>query len=521
MSTSRVLASVLLLLLASGSAPAQSPTQDEGLRGQLERVLGENAVLRHELRTLQERLSALEERLGEQRTQFHEYDQRLVRHEERLDEWPLAGANGPGDPAPGSLTARLAEDYQNVLLPELRLGDDAGASGPEDLVALLHGALRAPEARGDDAGAQATRRTAIQRLAAYDPGPGHVFLVPAALWDGVRPEGAARSPALGELESILSALGPALVDSDLTRVQLLQRPSTRDVTTPRSANQSRVVLGVSSLDWDIGVRGARVTDVLIGTPAHTASLQRDDLIQSISVGEVVFPIARAADLTEALAGLDPGESITIGVRRPIPGSWSSSARDNRYSSDRYHSQVVVETVLGGRHSQSASDAHRGRRTQPASDAAAAAPPPGASPAQRLQLDFIGPLGPVSLTLVVVRVNGRWLVVSCSTEWFEQRAREVLDRVYQHQYYVADRAERGLVTQGLLDRLEGEGYGEVQRQSARILQLAFYRVQLVELPGREFGLIATPNSPAAPALILGPLPGEHELHRNPYRVRTRN
>ena len=79
---------------------------------------------------------------------------------------------------------------------------------------------------------------------------------------------------------------------------------------PASASPDRVSLGVS-VKTDRKARGARVVDVLAGTPASQAGLRLDDVIQQIGKSKVTNRLG----VRRALRAVKPGETVPVVVDR--------------------------------------------------------------------------------------------------------------------------------------------------------------------------------------------------------------
>lgn len=77
-------------------------------------------------------------------------------------------------------------------------------------------------------------------------------------------------------------------------------------------------LGVGVIDSD---GGARVAQVLDGTPAAATGIARDDIITSVN-GR---PVNTATDLTDVLDQRHPGDTVTLTWRNPTGGEHSATA----------------------------------------------------------------------------------------------------------------------------------------------------------------------------------------------------
>lgn len=193
---------VLLLGLLGAPLLAQEPAAPESPGEARLRV--ENEALRRELEATRDRLEALEA---------------LVR--ERLgpagEAWTAPGQRPPETP-PGPLLqpARLSSDESTLLVPDLRLPEDAGAAGPAELVdALIEGcrALPLDLPEGPLTGL-------ASRLGAFEPTPQGAFLVPPRAWAPLATGSAAAYPQRRQLEGELRQLAPCLSGARLTSVTI-------------------------------------------------------------------------------------------------------------------------------------------------------------------------------------------------------------------------------------------------------------------------------------------------------------
>ena len=192
-STSHAALLGLLVLWLAPAARTQAPDD-------LARLRSENEALRRELSATRSRLEALEA---------------LVRERLGGEPWTAPGAAPPGSPPDPTLQlARLSDDRRTLLVPDLRLPEDAGAAGSIELVeALLAGCRDLP--LGHSAGAV----TALaSRLGAFDPGPQGGFLVPSAAWKPLAQGQAHAYPQRRHLEAVLRELAPCLGGARLVSV---------------------------------------------------------------------------------------------------------------------------------------------------------------------------------------------------------------------------------------------------------------------------------------------------------------
>lgn len=468
----------LVAALLALAAPASAQEPDE----RAARLEAENAALRLELRLLRDRMTSIDEKLTQLAGRAP---------------WPGAGARGPDAPPDGQ-DASVSEDGTMVLVREARAADDAGATSPEELGALLVDVLGGPDAE---------REVDLARLGAFDPrDPGHPFLVPGPLWQRVRPDEGTDSPTWGELTVVADGLKGALRGARVASLRVTDRAKEAAPPPPppaRPQDLDALMLGIGGRSWsdDEGHSGVQATDVLAGGPAGVAGIQPYDLIQTISCEGAVYPTLDTDQLRRALTAIRGGE-VTVGLRR----SWNPSLYQEAYFNAGTVTKTVVVT-LGGR---------------PASAPAAAAKPAPARPARSLAIEVAGPGGSVSLEVAAVRVNGRWLVASVRTGWFEANARAALEvvlgrwrAVRRSQLHFADQ----LTAEVLGARLAEAGL-QARAAAPAVLELPGYRVSLrVDPSTHDLAVVARPGSSRLPTLVLGPVPGETDLSRNPYRVRA--
>ncbi|MCO5166150.1 MAG: tetratricopeptide repeat protein [Planctomycetes bacterium] len=257
----------LLVIVGATGARAQQA-------GVLERLEGETAALRHEVRGLAEQMKALGARLD-----------------------ALAGA-----PAPAGPPQRPAAG------PAVR-----GTATPEELAAQLHAA-----AKDDGLGALVgllidpgqprrgppSRREVLDALAAYEPRSG-ALLLPRAEWEALT--GSAAAPMRGELDAVLEALAPVLQGSRLLGVEALA-PATTGQATP-SRRLGLVLQGageaVELVDAKLGTPAAPLRPYVRGSGAYKVT------IQSIRARGVDRPIYAPADVEAILGAAEPGDRLVV------------------------------------------------------------------------------------------------------------------------------------------------------------------------------------------------------------------
>jgi hypothetical protein len=467
---------LLAALLALGSTVASAQEPDE----RAARLEAENAALRLELRLLRDRMTSI--------------DEKLTTLAGRAP-WPGAGARGPdAPPPPDGLEAAVSEDGTMVLVREARAADDAGAISPEELGALLVGVLGGPDAE---------REVDLARLAAFDPrDPGHPFLVPGPLWAKVRPDEATGAPTWGELTVVADELKGALRGARVATLRVTERAPVEAApapATPRTRDLAAAIIGIAGKDWsdNEGHSGVKATNVLAGGPAALAGVQCEDLIQTITCDGVVHPTLSLEQLERAISALRPGQ-VVVGLRR----SWTT---DWDYYFSTASSTKEVTLTIGG--------------TARAQDAKVA---PTARPTRWLAIDAVGPGGALTLEVAAARVNGRWLVASIRTAWFEANARAALEVVLGRWRAVRRSHEHfddQLTAEVLCARLAEAGL-QARAVAPALLELPGYRVSLgIDLDTHDLAAVARPASSRLPTLLFGPVPGETDLARNPYRVRA--
>jgi hypothetical protein len=470
--------SLLALALGLAAAPlalAQEPPPPAPPHAagdaELERLEAENAVLRLELKTLLERLGRLEE---------------------RARQWPDSGARAP------ARTFSITETGDDLHLPDVRLGDDAGAVTPEDLARTLHAELAALPADGQDE----LLRELVARLACFAPDGAHPFLVPQAAWARARQGDEPEVPVEDDLLAQLRALGPALHASRLLGVQSVA--AERPTRPARHAGPAADAPPVSSAIVELGVKlgpprqdivaaaGVVAADVLAGSLAQQGGLQAGDTVQSLIIDGRPHAFQSADELERILASTPRGVPLRIGY-----------ARYDMYYGWRPKQSDELTLDLPG-------------YPRPEPDAAQAPTPaaPPVAPAARLALSLDGPLGPARLDLTCVRVNGRWLLAAARTSFFEERAAAVVAMINTFARAGGD----PLGDDGaLLTDLRARGV-PVEALGKDRLGLPFYRVDLVALPDHEYGVRAVPLAGPYATFVTGPLPGEHDPLAYPYRVR---
>lgn len=160
--------------------------------------------------------------------------------------------------------------------------------------------------------------------------------------------------------------------------------------------------------------------------------------------------------------------------------------------------------------------------------------PAKGPIAVLDLRVAGSRGADDLRLTAVSVEGRWLVAHVRAASFEKLARDVLERIARLQPNSTDGprttfpelyANTG-VGSIWLDGRPSSTMTSLDRDprfsfpKPAILRIPLYTIDLRGLARGEYGAVATPDSPAYPTLLLGPLPGEHDPAKDPYVVRVR-
>jgi S1-C subfamily serine protease len=118
----------------------------------------------------------------------------------------------------------------------------------------------------------------------------------------------------GATLSIVARRGAETVKVDLT---LAERPGNDETPAPSAPASKGAYLGVRMSTQDGG--GVKVEEVVPGSPAAQAGVQKDDVILAIGVGRVRRPMRDVNAFVQVLNGLDPGTKIRLTLRRGTDG----------------------------------------------------------------------------------------------------------------------------------------------------------------------------------------------------------
>jgi Lon-like protease len=115
-------------------------------------------------------------------------------------------------------------------------------------------------------------------------------------------------------EAVIAGIDPTI---DLIAKDRVRPPNESDeeyrtrVLTQMDESQTRAItVALSRLGYEMVPRDVIIAEIVVGLPADGV-LELGDLVQTVNGQE----ITRATDVTTALAGLKPGDTVTIGVIR--------------------------------------------------------------------------------------------------------------------------------------------------------------------------------------------------------------
>jgi len=214
----------------------------------------------------------------------------------------LVGAFAPDDlavikVAPAGLKPATFADSGNV-----RVGDLAMAIGnPLGLSSSVTEGIISGLNRQEPEGGNVVLQSAIQTSAAINPGNSGGALVNIAGQVIGIPTLAAEDPQLGGAAAGIGFAIPSNVIKSIAG-QL--------VASGKVTNSGRAYLGVESADTGEG-NGAYIGQVLAGTGAAKAGIVAGDLITAVNGS----PVTDSSDLSTVLAGLKPGQTVTVKLVR--------------------------------------------------------------------------------------------------------------------------------------------------------------------------------------------------------------
>lgn len=461
-----------LLLSSVATAQQEDP---------LDRLQAENAVLRLELRAMRKRLETLEARL----------EKHLATAAAQRKAWPSVNEGAPKE---GPAGAALAADGRSVIVRELRLAEDAGGVSPEQAVRGLLGVLTRKGV------AEPERLAALSRFGAFAPADPHAFVIPTKTWDRARPKGAIERPQFGRLQVLFRAIAPQLEGGRVTEVatQLIKPAVAKKASKSSSAKTERVLpslklLGIDTVGYG-GSAGVCVNSVIVGSPAEQSKqLESNDKIQSITFNEEIYPIQTPAELERVLRLIGPGQTIKLGGTKSAGESY------------------FFELTLAGRKGDKEVEA---APSKPEGEAAPTKKEPPPAIGAVVGVRVVTATQQVTLTLMLVKVNGRWLIASAEAPSASSAAIGVLRTLGS--YFKANKGKRSLdadaqahlATKGYVTALEGGR-----------LRFPLYSVRFVaQEGGRDFGLVAGPLLDRYKSYGFGYVPGRTDKRSYPYRVR---
>lgn len=141
---------------------------------------------------------------------------------------------------------------------------------------------------------------------------------------------------------------------------------------------------------------------------------------------------------------------------------------------------------------------------------------GGDAAPHLQLRLAAEGAAARVDVYTVRVDGRLLVVAVRLPWLEDNARAALGVLRQTLGTRPGRTGAAALPSPTTFAAADVVVGPVSDE--RALELPGYRLSVQALPNGEWGAVAEPIAGAGRRLTCGPIPGEHDPRRDPYRVR---
>jgi S1-C subfamily serine protease len=214
----------------------------------------------------------------------------------------LVGTFAPDDLAVIRVPATGLKPAVFANSDDVRVGDLAMAIGnPLGLSSSVTEGIVSGINRQEPEGGNVVLQSAIQTSAAINPGNSGGALVNISGQVIGIPTLAATDPQLG---GAAAGIGFAIPSSVIKSI------AGQLVASGKVTNSGRAYLGVESADTGEG-NGAYIGQVLSGTGAAKAGLVAGDLITAINS----MPVTDSSDLSTALAGFKPGQTVTVKLVR--------------------------------------------------------------------------------------------------------------------------------------------------------------------------------------------------------------